>query len=430
MLRRLHFYAGILVAPFLLVAALSGFLYALAPQLDQVVYSRELSTEPGTTRLPVADQVKAAQAAVPGGELVSVTLPEGAEATTRVNFEGQSAYVDPYTGKVRGVLDTVDGNTPLTAWLADLHKNLHLGEPGRIYSELAASWLWVLVLGGLILWWRRNRRLAVRPEKGAKGVRRTRSWHASAGVWLTLGLLFLSATGLTWSTYAGENFQQALTSLSATPPKLNTTLPSAPAAAAPAGEHAGHGMSAGVSTINGDIDAILTTARDEGLSGPVEITLAGPGKAWVVAQTDKTWPVRLDKAAIDPATATMTSRASWDDRPLLSKLSNLGIHAHMGNLFGLANQVVLAAIALGLVFVIIFGYLMWWQRRPTRADRRAPLGAAPARGGWRDLHPAVITLVPLVIAAVGWAIPLLGISLAAFLAIDLLAGLRTRLRRS
>jgi uncharacterized iron-regulated membrane protein len=31
-------------------------------------------------------------------------------------------------------------------------------EPGRLYTELAASWLWVLVLGGLVLWWQRLRR--------------------------------------------------------------------------------------------------------------------------------------------------------------------------------------------------------------------------------------------------------------------------------
>ena len=35
---RLHFYAGVLVAPFILIAAITGALYAIAPTLEQVVY--------------------------------------------------------------------------------------------------------------------------------------------------------------------------------------------------------------------------------------------------------------------------------------------------------------------------------------------------------------------------------------------------------
>ena len=40
----------------------------------------------------------------------------------------------------------------MSTWLDGLHRHLNLGEPGRIYSELAASWLWVVALGGVCLW--------------------------------------------------------------------------------------------------------------------------------------------------------------------------------------------------------------------------------------------------------------------------------------
>ena len=42
LLTRLHFYAGVLVAPFLVVAAVTGLAFTLTPQLDAVVYHREL----------------------------------------------------------------------------------------------------------------------------------------------------------------------------------------------------------------------------------------------------------------------------------------------------------------------------------------------------------------------------------------------------
>jgi uncharacterized iron-regulated membrane protein len=39
LLLRLHFYAGVFVAPFLLLAALSGLAYVFSPQIDRTVYA-------------------------------------------------------------------------------------------------------------------------------------------------------------------------------------------------------------------------------------------------------------------------------------------------------------------------------------------------------------------------------------------------------
>jgi uncharacterized iron-regulated membrane protein len=128
---------------------------------------------------------------------------------------------------------------------------------------------------------------------------------------------------------------------------------------------------------------------------------------------------------VDPATGTVTARAHFSDRPFLAKLSTLGIQAHMGRLFGLANQLVLALLAAGIASLIILGYRMW-RRRPTRSDRRAPLGAPPARGGWRQLPLWVLIPGPLVVVAIGWAIPLLGLSLLAFVLLDLMLALARR----
>ena len=87
--------------------------------------------------------------------------------------------------------------------------------------------------------------------------------------------------------------------------------------------------------------------------------------------------------AIDFAGATVTARSDFADWPLLAQLSKLGVQAHTGHLFGMVNQLLLAALAIGLLGVIFWGYRMWWQRRPTRQGRFAWVGAAPARGGWR-----------------------------------------------
>ncbi|WP_406276866.1 PepSY domain-containing protein [Streptomyces sp. NBC_00191] len=446
LLVRLHFYAGVFVAPFLLVAALTGLAYTFTPQLDQLVYGDQLRVEQvGDKPRPLTEQIAAARAAHPEGSLASVITPPGPEDTTRVVLsvpelgeKQRTVFVDPYTAEVRGELTTWWGSTPLTTWLDDLHRNLHLGETGRLYSEVAASWLWVIVAGGLVLWLGRSRgqraksaRGVLLPDRSARGVRRTRSWHAATGVWLALGLLFLSATGLTWSHYAGERFGQLLDAAKGHAPELDTTLPGAePPAGEEGGEHAGHGAAGESAAADpADFDAALAVARDAGLGGTVEVTPpADSSGAWVVAQKDNVWPVHYDQVAVDSEKGEVTSHSRWADYPLLAKLSKLGVQGHMGVLFGIVNQIVLAVVALGLTAMCIWGYRMWWQRRPTRDDRRAVLGKAPARGVWRRLPlPVLILGIPAVVT-LGWALPVLGVTLAGFLVLDVVAGLVRRAR--
>nr|WP_296069154.1 PepSY domain-containing protein [uncultured Actinoplanes sp.] len=446
LLLRLHFYAGIFVAPFLLVAALTGLAYTITPQLERFVYHDELvvASTNGTPK-PLTDQIAAARAAVPDGTPVTLRPGSGA-ATTQIDFavptldeeHRRTVYVDPYTAQVTGELTTWFATTPVRTWFDDLHRNLHLGVAGRYYSEFAASWLAVLTLGGLALWWRRVRsvrRLAVPDLAARKGVRRTRGFHASLGVWLTVGMLFLSVTGLTWSRFAGGNFSAALDAIRGGTPSLSTTI-EGPAPAATGGHHGG-GVSTPAPPAPADAaaaDRVLAIARSNGLSGPVEMGVpADSATAWSVAQIDQTAPLRLDKIAIDGATGKIVDRSDFADWPLGAQLSKIGISAHMGNLLGVANQVLLALLAIGLICVIVWGYRMWWQRRPTRADRKALVGTPLGeRGAWQKLPAwAVVAGVPIVLFG-AWAVPLFGVPLAAFLLVDVAAGAlgRRRSRRA
>jgi uncharacterized iron-regulated membrane protein len=441
LLIRLHFYAGILIAPFLVVAALTGLAYAVTPQLDALLYGDKLhvSSTSGSIR-PIDEQVRAARAAHPEGTIASIQTPAGAKDTTRVvlNVDGlgeenqRTVFVDPYTSTVKGELTTWYGATPVTTWIDDLHRNLHLGAFGRNYSEIAASWLWVIAGGGLLMWLGRartyrsgkKRHIVVPNLSVAKGVRRTRNWHASTGVWLIVGLFFLSATGLTWSNHAGARFELALDGLSAHRPALDTALPNSATSAPEGGHHAEAGAAEASSDVDpADIATVLTTARSAGLSGPVEIAVpADAASAWSATQTDNVWPVRKDAIAVDPATQKVTARNDFADWPVVAKLSGLGIQAHMGVLFGLINELLLIAVALGLLVVIFWGYRMWWQRRPTRAGQRRPVGTAPSRGAWRRTRPVVLVVGGVVTAGLCWALPLFGWTLIAFLLTDLYIG--------
>ncbi|THV28428.1 Dyp-type peroxidase [Glycomyces paridis] len=434
-LLRLHFYAGILIAPFLLVSALTGLAYALSYPVEDALYSDLRTVETGGEPLTLAHQVGAVTEAHPDWPVTAVRPAAGPEDTTAVLVDdgvvresGASAvvYVDPYTGEVLGDSTTYGSSQagPVREWVSTLHRNLHLGEPGRLYSELAASWLWVVALGGLVLWVSRRRAGLWRPRRvrSGPGRARTLAWHGPVGLWLVAVLVFLSATGVTWSRYAGEHVAELRSALDWSTPAI------AVEEGAATGDHAAHdhsgasGTSAFAVTL---LDGVNGAALDAGLEGPLQITLpTGAGTRYLVAETDRSFPVRQDQVVVEVAAGApaVAEELRFADRPFMAQATNVLIAAHMGVLFGLANQLVLAAAMAALVCVIVWGYRMWWQRRP----QGRLLGRPYPRGSLRDLPWPAVAAVVLVAAGLGWFFPLLGISLAAFVAVDVLAGLWRR----
>lgn len=417
LLLRLHFFAGVLLAPFILIAAITGLLYVLTPQLEEAMYGQQLHVPATGAQVPLSTQVNVARNALPEAELKAVRPAGTSTDTTQVIFTSEdlpesyyrTVFVDPHDAEIRGVLDTYGSNQalPLRAWVSELHRGLHLGDLGRIYSELAASWMWVVVLGGLALWFgrrRATRKLRIKPP----GRTRVLSWHGLTGAGIAVGLLFLSATGLTWSSFAGDNIAKLRETLSWETPTVAKGLPMRVS------------FEQSSSRIDIGYDQVRQVATRHGLTGPMEITPSEHiGAAYTVQETGRSWPTQQDSVAIHPVTGQITDSVRFADYPLMAKLSRWGVDAHMGLLFGWPNQVALAALMIAAICVIIWGYRMWWLRRPTRG-----FGNPPSRGAWRRLPTHLLLVGVLVTIGVGCAVPLLGISLLAFLCVDALLGMR------
>ncbi|TFC83020.1 PepSY domain-containing protein [Cryobacterium sp. TMT3-29-2] len=443
LLLRLHFYAGILVGPFILVAALSGAMYAATPQLEQAIYSHELHVPVAEASVPLADQILAAQGVVgDDGSLVAVRPAPNNGDTTRVMFtddglgesETRAIFVNPANAEIRGDLTAygTSGALPLRTWIDQFHRSLHLGEFGRLYSELAASWLGVVVIAGALLWIFRIRRARakkdlVRPDSKVKGYRRIFSWHASTGIWLLVGALFLSATGITWSQYAGHNVSNLRAALNVGTPALSTDLIESTDTAT--GDHSGHSVDqASTEAIKpATFDAVLAVAQRVNVNtGFVEISPpSSAGQAWVVQEIQHSFPTEVDAIAINGQTLLTTDRVDFADFNLTAKLARWGIDTHTGSMFGLFNQIVLIITALGIAAMVTWGYLMWWKRRPTRGfAQAAPAGALVRTPRW-----GTATIVAAAVA-LGLFFPMLGVSLIAFSVVDGLLTLRRGDRRA
>ncbi|GAA1735734.1 PepSY-associated TM helix domain-containing protein [Brachybacterium phenoliresistens] len=454
LLQRLHFYAGILVGPFILVAATSGALYVISPQIEEVVYADTLHVAPSATTLSLGEQVEIAQAHVDGQAPLSAIRPAPEPGdTTRVMFaqeglgesESRAIFIDPGTGEIRGDLTVygTSGSLPLRSWIDHLHRGLHLGDVGRLYSELAASWLWIVASAGLALWIVRAGRTRIgrhrepsRPRAG--GRRRLLRWHTVIGSVVLLAALFLSATGITWSQHAGANVTGLRASLGWATPAISASLggtePAADEHAEHSGgsEHAGHHSGttepSGAAMDPSDpmhVDHVLEVARGVNIdSTAVEILPpAQPGTAWVVQEIHRSYPTEVDVVAIDGTTLEVVDRVDFADYPLMAKLARWGVDIHMGTMFGLVNQIVLFLVAMGIASMVVLGYAMWWRRRPRGTPRL--LGCrAPRRGALRAAPWWGLAAVGAVAVAIGLVLPLVGWTLLGFLAVDLALALR------
>jgi len=427
-LQRLHFYIGLFVGPFIFVAALSGTLYVATPQLENWLYHDALYGVEGGTRQPLAEQIAVAEQ-VTGGHLRLHAVRPGLTGsdTTRVMFadpqlgasENRAIFIDPVTLQVKGDMTVygTSGILPLRQWIDYFHRSLLLGDVGRLYSELAASWMWVAALGGIALWF------FTRPKRRINNtVQNHRRLHVSLGWLLLIGMLLFSATGLTWSQWAGGNVDSLRAAFGWMTPQVNTQLHGVQEMTDPHAEH--HMMHEGMNMPDMQLDRVqfddaLHSARQAGIAAS-KLEIRPPrsaDKAWTVTEIDRGWPTRVDAVAIDGSTMTVVDRTRFTDFPLMAKLTRWGVDFHMGILFGLANQLLLFAFGSALCVMIVVGYRLWWLRRPASANANP---ASTLRHSWLALPLSGRVISAFLALLLGLALPVMGASLLLFILIDAL----------
>lgn len=72
---RWHFYAGLFVAPFMVLLALTGIIYLFKPQLDPLMYGNLLTVQSAEHALSADEQLQRAQAAFPKAKSANTCHP-------------------------------------------------------------------------------------------------------------------------------------------------------------------------------------------------------------------------------------------------------------------------------------------------------------------------------------------------------------------
>ncbi len=428
---RWHFYAGIFVAPFMIMLALTGLI------MVWVSSTTELNGE--RTSVPIAGDwqavsvlAEAAVAAVPEGvvtQYVEPRAPGKVALFSVMDGETQMAVlVDPYTATV--VDQFIWGDNWYT-FASDIHGTLLLGDTGDRLIEIAAGFGILLIATGLYMWWPRNGtgfgRMLI-PDLTARGRGLWKSLHQSIGFWVSALLLFFLISGMSWTGIWGDRFVQAWNTFPAdkweaplsemTHEEMNGhaehevpwTLENTPMPES--GSLAG---TAGV-TVPVTIDSVAAFARSLGFAGRFQLNLP----------TDETgvWTISHDTMSNDGGSATgdrtlhldqYTGKVLVDvryaDYSPYAKMMAWGIALHEGDM-GNWNLALNTLFCMSVMFIAVSGLVMWWKRRPAGAFR---LAAPPMPADLPMWKGAV--LVGLFVAL---AFPLVGITLVAVIALDLL----------
>jgi uncharacterized iron-regulated membrane protein len=429
---RWHFYAGLVVVPFLIALAATGLIMLYGNSVETFLGpKRHVAVD--VPRASLVNQAIAAQKSIAGGKTILYVNPPSDDRASVFLVEADGirhvVQVDPHGP---AVIDSYLRDQTWFYWADKIHGTLLMGDVGDRLLEIAAGLGLVLVLTGLYLWWPRNGRgwaQALFPRLTARKRALWKEIHVTLGFYLSVLLVFFLISGLAWTGIWGTRIVQAWSTFPAakwdnvplsdkTHASMNhgamkevpwgLELTPMPASGSRAGAT---GLAEGT-PIN--LDTVVAFAKANGFTQQFRVNLPGgaDGVYTVSADSmdgDTTSPTGDHTVHIDQYTGRLLARIDFADYGWAAKAMAVGTALHQGNL-GLWNTVLNAVYCLAVIFICVSGVVMWWMRRPA-----GKLGAPLYPRDYRI--PRAILVIAALVAV---AFPLTGIAVLVFATIDFL----------
>ncbi len=353
-----HFIGGLVSLPFILIISITGVIYLFktdyeAPRQQHI---KQIVVEGDPISLQ--EQWAVANDNMPKKPNAMVVSNHANEATQFVSgrfSHKNSLYVNPYTGSVTGHIAASDG---VMHKVRKLHGELLMGKFGTKIVELIASWMVVLILTGLYIWWpARGWRLKGFFVPRAKEGKRVffRDLHAISGFWMSILLLMVLGGGFPWTDVVGENFKwvQKVT---------NTGYPAT---------WQGRGITSEGEGATITLDEMVAIAKKENLPGEVTVSFPkGPEGVFSVSNTN---PVDLGsqkKIHFNQYTGERLLEVPWEEVGSLMRGRMWLMAFHQGE-FGKWNWFLMLFVGIAL-FVMSSSALISYILRKKRGHWGTP----------------------------------------------------------
>lgn len=343
-----HRWLALIATTLIVVVAVTGAALVFEGAIDRGLHPQLWRVSRGATTLPIDTLMARARAVVPRPAITGVTIPPAADRAYVLQAGATQVFVDPYTGAVRGTRTIDEWNKTLPRRLHVLHVSLMAGKVGgEVVAVITISSL-LLVLTGLIVWWR-DKLWRIRGSASWKRV--VFDLHHALGVFAALILVAITVSGL-FIHY----------------PKLNAmmySLDQTPSPAAP------HQPKADSSATHISVDSLYRVAV-AALPGARVMFLTLPPKPdqpFVAAMRfpeDHT-PGGRSRVFVDRYAGTVLSATSTREAQAGTRLGNSIRSIHTGDIFGKPSEAIWLAAAIVLATQGITGVTMWWNGRAARA---------------------------------------------------------------
>ncbi|MEQ1889497.1 MAG: PepSY domain-containing protein [Alphaproteobacteria bacterium] len=416
---RWHFYAGLVVAPFLVILSLTGMIYLFNDEINDLIYPELRYATSAAPSKPLSAFVEAAESAFPGSKVTRIYMPAKEDYTaqlfvTTAADEEIRVFIDPPTAHVLGSFVYTQ---TLVGFSDVMHGSLMLGDAGDAVVELAACWSLVMVATGLYLWFPRSRALrgVWWPRFSLKRRNFWKDIHKFTGLYTAVLIVFLVISGLPWATVWGGKWL--------TPISNSLGLGYPEGAKRPLGaETVSHAMHDAPWTLQQapmpvsdphpqaplSIDAAAKILAGLGMKNAYRLSLpAGPTGVFM-AFTYPDQPEGQRTLQLDQYTGAILGDISFAHYGGVAKAVEWGVALHMGNYFGRANQILMLIPCLAIITLVTTGMMMWWMGRPPHAFSRPDGPDYPAAGA--SLRMAIIVF--------GIVFPLAGLSFLIMWALD------------
>ncbi|WP_228275622.1 PepSY-associated TM helix domain-containing protein [Gracilibacillus oryzae] len=417
---RWHFYAGLIFAPFLIILAVTGAIYLFKPQIEANLYADYYQVQEQGEKMAPSAHIETVMLEYPDAEITRYRPGEdstrSAEVRALVNGESFTFFINPYTSELIG---KINDQHRLIDRVEEFHGELMMGTIGDRIVELAACWTLILVTTGLYIWFPRKRKdifgvLLPRIRKNKRTL--FRDMHAVTGFWLSIAIIFLVLSGLLWSGFWGTKVQTILTNAGAGyPPSI--WVGSAPESGLQTKDIADVPWSAQTMPVPSSdqhdgfipisIDEVVEITDKENIYPTYEVIYpSSPEGVYTISVFP---PKARDEATmhIDQYSGAILADYRFDNYKPLGKLMAWGITVHKGQEYGLINQIGGLLVCLGIITLVISGWIMWWKRKP-----KGQLGSPNS--------PSILTkkrlTIPLLVFSV--VFPLVGLSVIIVFLLD------------
>lgn len=348
----LHRYVGLVAGLIVAVVGLTGSLLVFEPEINHLLLQFQFGQiVPQQQQVPILSVIDTVKAVYPEPKftLSFLDLPPKPDAPIRVelasvNQPSIEVIVNPYTGKILG--DRLTQYAVMDI-IYNLHNNLLAGDTGIVIVGIAAFFLFVLSITGIILWpgWRKL--IAGFKIKANAHIKRLNfDIHKVVGIFTAIFLALTAFTGFCWNFYPYTQPVIYAATLTPTPvePKSNLIDDKLPIALAQILQRA---------------DAALPGAKTTYISFPTT-----PESVFMVGkQFPEEKEVWRSRVYLDQYTGKVLQVRNSRLLLLGDQVVDFFNPLHYGTFGGLSTRILYVFVGLAPTILMITGFVMWRYRR-------------------------------------------------------------------